>query len=261
MAGLREGVSRVVGDVVETGEMIAFKHTIFALPFAVISLITAATPGWPSARTWLWVGVAMVSARTAAMAFNRLADHRIDSMNPRTAGRALPAGRLSRRLAWIVTAVSAAVFIVAAANLNPLCLALAPPTLAVLLGYSYTKRMTAASHLWLGLALGIAPIGAWIAVTAHLAWPPVILAGAVSLWVAGFDIIYSLQDESFDRAHSLHSLPSTARRTSRPHPRRAFHVLAFVGFSPLCRAPQAGGGSGTRPSSQPASFSPGSIER
>jgi 4-hydroxybenzoate polyprenyltransferase len=240
MAGLREGVSRVVGDVVETGEMIAFKHTIFALPFAVISLITAATPGWPSARTWLWVGVAMVSARTAAMAFNRLADHRIDSMNPRTAGRALPAGRLSRRFAWIVTAVSAAVFIVAAANLNPLCLALAPPTLAVLLGYSYTKRMTAASHLWLGLALGIAPIGAWIAVTAHLVWPPVILAGAVSLWVAGFDIIYSLQDEIFDRAHSLHSLPAQLGGRRALILARAFHVLAFVGF--LLFAAAAGGG-------------------
>jgi len=229
MAGMMEGVSRIVGNVVETGEMIAFKHTIFALPFAVISLITAASPGWPSARTWLWVGVAMVSARTAAMAFNRLADHSIDSMNPRTAGRALPAGRLSRRFAWTVTAISAAVFIVAAANLNALCLALAPPTLAFLLGYSYTKRLTAASHLWLGLALGIAPIGAWIAVTADLAWPPVILAGAVSLWVAGSDIIYSLQDESADRAHALHSLPS------RSHPRPNLPRSCIRWFSPLCR--------------------------
>ena len=240
MAGMMEGVSRVVGGVVETGEMIAFKHTIFALPFAVISLITAASPGWPSARTWLWVGVAMVSARTAAMAFNRLADHSIDSMNPRTAGRALPAGRLSRRFAWTITAISATIFIFAAANLNTLCLALAPPTLAVLLGYSYTKRLTAASHLWLGLALGIAPIGAWIAVTAHLAWPPVILASAVSLWVAGFDIIYSLQDESFDRAHALHSLPAQLGGRRALTLARAFHVLAFVGF--LLFAAAAGGG-------------------
>jgi len=240
MAGLREGVSRVVGDVVETGEMIAFKHTIFALPFAVISLITAAAPGWPSARTWLWVGVAMVSARTAAMAFNRIADHKIDSMNPRTAGRALPAGRLSRRFAWTVTAISAAVFIIAAASLNPLCLVLAPPTLAVLLGYSYAKRWTAASHLWLGLALGMAPIGVWIAVTAHLAWPPVILAIAVSLWVAGFDVIYSLQDESFDRAHCLHSLPAQLGGRRALILARGFHVLAFVGF--LLFTVAAGGG-------------------
>ena len=240
MEGLRERASRVTGDVVETGEMIAFKHTIFALPFAVISLITAASPGWPPAQTWLWVGLAMVSARTAAMAFNRLADHNIDSMNPRTAGRALPAGRLSRRFAWIVTAVSAALFIAAAANLNPLCLALAPPTLAVLLGYSYAKRMTAASHLWLGLAIGIAPIGAWIAVTARLAWPPVILASAVSLWVAGFDIIYSLQDESFDRAHSLHSLPAQLGGHRALLLAGGFHVLAFVGF--LLFASAAGGG-------------------
>ena len=240
MAGMMEGVLRVVGGVVETGEMIAFKHTIFALPFAVISLITAASPGWPSARTWLWVGVAMVSARTAAMAFNRLADHSIDSMNPRTAGRALPAGRLSRRFAWTITAISATIFIFAAANLNALCLALAPPTLAVLLGYSYTKRLTAASHLWLGLALGIAPIGAWIAVTAHLAWPPVILASAVSLWVAGFDIIYSLQDESFDRAHALHSLPAQLGGRRALTLARAFHVLASVGF--LLFAAAAGGG-------------------
>ena len=240
MAGLREMASRVVGDLVETGEMIALKHTIFALPFAVISLITAASPGWPSAGTWLWVGVAMVSARTSAMAFNRLADHNIDSSNPRTASRALPAGRLSRRFTWTVTAVSAAVFIFAAANLNPLCLALAPPTLAVLLGYSYAKRMTAASHLWLGLALGIAPIGAWIAVTSRLAWPPVILASAVSLWVAGFDIIYSLQDESFDRAHSLHSLPAKLGGRHALVLARGFHVLAFVGF--LLFAAAAGGG-------------------
>jgi len=240
MAGLRERASRVVGDLLETGEMIAFKHTIFALPFAVISLITAASPGWPSAQTWLWVGVAMVSARTSAMAFNRLADHSIDSSNPRTADRALPAGRLSRRFAWTVTAISAAVFIFAAANLNPLCLALAPPTLAVLLGYSYAKRMTAASHLWLGLALGLAPIGAWIAVTSRLAWPPLILAGAVSLWVAGFDIIYSLQDESFDRAHSLHSLPAKLGGRHALILARGFHVLAFVGF--LLFAAAAGGG-------------------
>ena len=240
MAGLKDITARFLAGLRETGEMIAFKHTIFALPFAVISLITAAAPGWPTLRIWLWVAVAMVSARTAAMAFNRLADHRIDTDNPRTVGRALPAGRLSRNFAWAVTAVSAALFLVAAASLNPLCLVLAPPALAVLLGYSFAKRFTAASHLWLGLALGIAPVGAWIAVAGRIGWPAIVIAASVALWVAGFDVIYSLQDEAFDREHSLHSLPA------RVGGRRAlvlawiFHLLAFVGF--LAFAVAAGGG-------------------
>ena len=220
--------------------MIAFKHTVFALPFAIIALITAADPGWPTPRIWLWVFVAMVAARTAAMAFNRLADHRIDTDNPRTADRALPAGRLSRNFAWAVTAVSAALFIFAAASLNPLCLVLAPPAMAVLLGYSYAKRFTTASHLWLGVALGIAPIGAWIAVTGSVDWPALVLAGAVSLWVAGFDVIYSLQDEFFDRKHALHSLPARLGGASALVLARLFHLAAFAGFFVFALA--AGGG-------------------
>lgn len=240
MAGLKTTCSRVVRDLHETGEMIAFKHTVFALPFAVVSLITAASPGWPEPRVWLWVGVAMVAARTAAMAFNRLADHAIDSENPRTADRALPAGRLSRQFAWAITGLAAAIFLLAAAQLNRLCLVLAPPTLAVLLGYSYAKRFTTGSHLWLGLALGIAPVGAWIAVTGSLTWPPVVLAAAVCLWVAGFDVIYSLQDDSFDREHGLRSLPARFGRGRALHLARLFHVLAFVGFAVFAVA--AGGG-------------------
>lgn len=240
MAGLTGATVRVLAGLRETGEMIAFKHTIFALPFAVISLITAAAPGWPTARTWLWVAVAMVSARTAAMAFNRLADHRIDTDNPRTAGRALPAGRLSRNFAWTVTGISAALFLFAAASLNPLCLVLAPPALVVLLGYSYAKRFTASSHLWLGLALGIAPVGAWIAVTGRVEWPALALAVAVALWVAGFDVIYSLQDEVFDREHALHSLPARIGGRRALVVARFFHFLAFAGF--LAFAMAAGGG-------------------
>ena len=232
--------SRVATDLRETAEMIAFKHTIFALPFAVIALITAAAPGWPSPRIWLWVAAAMVSARTAAMAFNRLVDHQIDAANTRTAGRALPAGRLSRRFAWLVTGASSAVFILAAASLNALCLALAPPALAVLLGYSYAKRFTAAAHLWLGVALGIAPVGAWIAVTGRPEWPALVLAGAVSLWVAGFDVIYSLQDERFDRDHALHSLPARLGSVRSLTLARISHILAFCGF--LAFAFAAGGG-------------------
>ena len=174
------------------------------------------------------------------MAFNRLADHRIDIDNPRTAGRALPAGRLSRNFAWALTGFSAALFLFAAASLNSLCLVLAPPSLAVLLGYSYAKRFTATSHLWLGLALGIAPVGAWIAVTGKVEWPALVLAGAVALWVAGFDVIYSLQDEDFDRQHALHSLPARVGGRHALAIARGFHLLAFAGF--LAFALAAGGG-------------------
>jgi len=240
MAGLTVNTGRILAGIRETGEMIAFKHTVFALPFAVISLITAAAPGWPMGRTWLWVAVAMVSARTTAMAFNRLVDHRIDTANPRTAGRSLPTGRLSRNFAWIVSGVAAALFLFAAASLNSLCLVLAPPALAVLLGYSYAKRFTATSHLWLGFALGIAPVGAWIAVTGKVEWPALALAGAVALWVAGFDVIYSLQDEKFDREHALHSLPVRVGGRLALAIARAFHLLAFAGF--LAFALAAGGG-------------------
>jgi 4-hydroxybenzoate polyprenyltransferase len=240
MAGLTDAASQLFTGLRETGEMIAFKHTVFALPFAVIALITAAAPKWPTYWTWLWVAVAMVSARTAAMAFNRLADHRIDTENPRTSGRALPAGRLSRHFAWAVTGIAAAVFLVAAALLGPLCLVLAPPALVVLLGYSFSKRFTTASHLWLGIALGIAPVGAWIAVTGTIEWEAVVLAAAVALWVAGFDVIYSLQDEAFDRESALHSLPARVGGKHALRIARLCHVLAFVGFSAFALA--AGGG-------------------
>lgn len=232
--------SRVLSNLRETGEMIAFKHTIFALPFAVISLITAPAPSWPSLATWLWVALAMVSARTAAMSFNRLADHHIDADNPRTAARALPAGRLGRPFAWGVTTVSAALFLIAAGALDPLCLVLAPPALAVLLGYSYTKRFTAASHLFLGFSLGIAPIGAWIAVVGGLSWPPLVLGAAVCFWVAGFDVIYSLQDEDFDRDRGLHSLPAKIGGQRALRAARCLHLLAFIGFFAFATA--AGGG-------------------
>ncbi len=229
-----------LGNLGEAAEMVAFKHTVFALPFAVMSLITAAGEDWPTLRVWLVVLVAMVTARTAAMSFNRLVDHTIDAANPRTAGRSLPAGRLSRRFAWGLTVVSALVFVLAAASLNRLCMVLAAPTLAVLLGYSYAKRFTAAAHLWLGAALGIAPIGAWIAVTAGLAAPPLILGAAVMLWVAGFDTIYSLQDEGFDRAHDLRSLPARLGGRRALLLARSFHLLALAGF--LAFAVAAGGG-------------------
>lgn len=231
---------RAFASIRETADMVAFKHSVFALPFAVMSLIAAAAPGWPSPRVWLWVLVAMVAARTAAMSFNRLADHRLDADNPRTAARALPAGRLSRSFAWTVTVASAGLFVVAAAMLNRLCLRLALPTLAVLLGYSYAKRFTPAAHLWLGGALGLAPIGAWIAETGSLAAPPLVLACAVTMWVAGFDIIYSLQDEDFDRQRGLRSLPAALGGGLALLVARMFHAIALAGF--VIFAVLAGGG-------------------
>jgi len=240
MAPTPEVGTSLVEDLGEAAEMIAFKHSVFALPFALMSLITAAGAGWPSARVWIWVVIAMVAARTAAMSFNRLADHQIDFQNPRTVNRSLPAGRLSRRFTWVVTIASAAVFVLAASRLNSLCLWLALPTLGVLLGYSLAKRFTSAAHLWLGFALGIAPIGAWIAVTGSIAAPSVVLGAAVMFWVAGFDTIYSLQDEDFDRTHGLKSLPSKVGADRALWIARIFHLAALAGFSIF--AVEAGGG-------------------
>lgn len=188
-------------------EMIKFEHTVFALPFALISALVA-TDGIPAWATLGWILAAMVGARSAAMTFNRIADARIDAENPRTAKRALPAGQVGLWEAWLLLAVSSAVFAYAAYRLNPLAFALSPLALAVLLFYSYTKRFTSWSHLVLGFCLGIAPVGAWIAVTGKLELTPIALLAAVTLWTGGFDVIYSLQDIDFDRKKGLFSLPS-----------------------------------------------------
>jgi len=190
-----------------TAELVAFPHTIFALPFAFLGMILGAG-GVPSLRQVGWITVAMVGARTAAMAFNRIVDRRIDAANPRTTSRPLPSGRLDARWAAGVTALSILVFLWAAWMLRPLCLALAPLALAIVLGYSWTKRFTWLSHLVLGLALAIAPVGAWIAVMGPPSWAPFLLAVAVTCWTAGFDIIYACQDVAFDRGHALSSIPA-----------------------------------------------------
>ncbi|KAA0253993.1 4-hydroxybenzoate octaprenyltransferase [Acidobacteria bacterium ACD] len=187
--------------------LIVFAHTLFALPFALLSAVIAAG-GIPESRTLLWILAAMVGARSAAMAFNRIVDRELDAKNPRTARREIPAGVVPLGGAVLFTIASAALFVFAASRLNPLCFALSPVALAVVLGYSFTKRVTWASHLVLGLSLAIAPVGAWIAVTGSLATLPVLLGLAVLLWVAGFDVIYSLQDVAFDREHGLWSLPA-----------------------------------------------------
>ena len=187
-------------------EMIKFEHTIFALPFAIMSAFLA-SDGLPPLDKLGWILVAMVGARSCAMAFNRIADAHLDAQNPRTEGRAIPAGIISKAAVWIFTLVSAGLLVLAAFMLNPLAFALSPVALAVVMGYSYAKRFTHLSHLWLGLALAIAPVGAWIAIQGAFGWPPIVLCVAVMLWTAGFDIIYACQDWEFDHRTGLHSIP------------------------------------------------------
>src|SRR5437763_6430136 len=189
-----------------TLEMIKWEHSIFALPFALCGAMLAAG-GLPTAHQLIWIVIAMVAARSAAMAFNRLADASIDAANPRTTTRALPAGQLTPLFVTTFIVASSAIFVVAAAQLNRLALWLSPVALAVLLLYSYTKRFTRWSHLVLGLALGIAPAAAWIAVRGSLDLRILLLTAAVTFWVAGFDVLYACQDFQFDCQAGLHSIP------------------------------------------------------
>jgi 4-hydroxybenzoate polyprenyltransferase len=190
-----------------TLEMIKWEHSVFALPFALMGAVLAAG-GWPAWRTLGWIVVCMVAARTAAMAFNRLVDARLDAANPRTAMRALPAGKLSMGFVGVFTAAACVAFVAGAAMLNTLTLELAPVALGVVLAYSYMKRVTRWSHLVLGLALGIAPAAAWIAVRGTLAPRAVLLTAIVMLWVGGFDVLYACQDCEHDRSAGLFSVPA-----------------------------------------------------
>ena len=211
--------------------MIKWEHSIFALPFALTGAVLAAG-GWPPLRVLGWIIVCMVSARSAAMAFNRLADADIDAANPRAATRALPAGLVSKGFVITFTVVCCAVFLLAAAMLNRLTLALAPLALAVILAYSYMKRVTRWSHLVLGLALGIAPAAAWIAVRGSLAPRGALLTGIVLLWVGGFDVLYACQDFEHDCRVGLHSVPQAFGVRGAFWIARAMHagmaVLLFV---------------------------------
>jgi 4-hydroxybenzoate polyprenyltransferase len=186
--------------------MIKFEHSVFALPFALTGALLARR-GWPTWRELAWLVLAMVGARSAAMSFNRLADLKFDALNPRTKTRALPAGHLSPGFAAGFTAASCALLLVAAFELSPLAFKLSPLALIVVLSYSYTKRFTWLSHFILGACLGASPVAAWIALRSDLKVGVVILAAAVTLWVAGFDIIYACQDVDFDRQHGLESIP------------------------------------------------------
>jgi len=214
-------------------EMIKFEHSIFALPFALTGTLLAAryggpVPGWPALRQIVWIVVAMVGARSAAMTMNRIADLRYDRLNPRTASRALATGALSLGFAWAFTLGSAAVLVVAAWELNRLALALSPVALAVLFLYSYTKRFTAWSHVVLGFCLGMSPAAAWIAVTGSLDARMVILCAAVTLWVAGFDVLYACQDLEFDRAAGLYSVPKRFGIAGALLIARGMHVVMIV---------------------------------
>ena len=206
---------------VATLEMIRFSHTLFALPFALLAAVLAAN-GLAPAGTLVKILLAMVGARSAAMAHNRLVDRHIDAANPRTSSRALPAGVLSVTYVRIFLAASSLLFLAAAASLNRLTLILAPVALALLFFYAYTKRFTWLSHAVLGLCLGIAPVGAWIAVLGRLDWVPVLLGLAVLLWTAGFDLLYALQDEEHDRRVGLFSIPA------RWGARRALQISALL---------------------------------
>jgi 4-hydroxybenzoate polyprenyltransferase len=187
--------------------MIKFEHTVFALPFAFIGALLA-RGGLPAWRQLLWIVGAMVGARSAAMAFNRIADVRFDKLNPRTRERALVTGKLTMQFAVLFTTAMSLLFVFSAWKLNPLCFYLSFPALAILFFYSYTKRFTALSHLVLGFAIGMAPLAAWLAIRGQFALAPILLSAAVMFWIAGFDVIYALQDTEFDQKANLFSLPA-----------------------------------------------------
>jgi 4-hydroxybenzoate polyprenyltransferase len=225
---------------------VRFSHSVFALPFALAGALLAArrTPvTWASVG---WILVAMVAARSAAMGFNRLVDARFDALNPRTAGRELPRGAMSRLEAAIFVAAAAAVFVFAAWRLNPLCFALSPLALAIVFWYSLAKRVTVWTQLFLGLAMAVAPVGGWLAAGGRGGWEPWLLALAIGTWVGGFDVLYACQDLEFDRAHGLRSIPSRFGVRASLAISRAMHVVtvaalvALVGVIPLGRIYLAG---------------------
>ena len=195
-----------IGKLRTTLEMIKFEHSIFALPFALVAAMLA-VHGWPTWREVFWLIVAMVGARSAAMTFNRIADRKFDALNPRTRMRALPAGRLTLRFATGFTVFSCGLLALAAWELSPLAFKLSPVAIAVLLFYSYTKRFTLLSHLVLGIADGLAPVAAWIALRNNVSLSVLLLGAAVAFWVGGFDLIYACQDIEFDRRIGIHSIP------------------------------------------------------
>ena len=224
------GPSRLIAYI----NLVKLPHTVFALPFALVGVVLASYRHRLRLADIGWVILAFSAARFAAMAFNRIVDRRMDAENPRTAMREIPRGVIGVNAAWIAVVVAAAVFIVSAGQLNTLCLALSPLALAGVLGYSYTKRFTRWSHLVLGAGLGIAPVGGYLAITGAWSrpwWLLVALAAAVTAWVGGFDILYALADERFDREHGLHSLPAAVGERRAIYVARALHVITIVALA------------------------------
>ena len=240
----REGQTFAGGSaLVRYANFVKLPHTIFALPFALVGVVLAS---YVAPVTWsivVWVAVAFTAARFAAMGFNRIADRHIDARNPRTAMRELPSGAMTVREAWLAVIAACALFLFAAWRLNPLCLALAPLALAWVFAYSFTKRFTRLAHLVLGLGLGIAPAGGYLAVTARWSdpwWLLPALAAAVMSWVGGFDIFYALQDIDFDREHGLHSIPAALGARRSIWVARALHLLTVVALAAVGVAVGAG---------------------
>ena len=224
-------------------QMIKVEHTVFALPFAFLGMVMA-SDGWPAGSTVGWIVVAMVGARSAAMGFNRLVDRDLDARNPRTAARHLPAGLLTPGAVRLFVVASLGLLVLAAWRLNPLALKLSPLAIAVVLSYSYTKRFTFLSHVILGLGISAAPLGAWIAVRGDVAPAAFVLAFVVLCWVAGFDVLYALQDTDFDREQGLHSIPARFGVTGALWFSAALHVLmlgALVSLPFLHSEPLGGG--------------------
>src|SRR5712664_906468 len=207
---------------------VRFSHSVFALPFALAGALLAARR---AAVTWTaigWILLAMVAARSAAMGFNRLADARLDALNPRTAARELPRGAMSRREATAFVLMASAVFVYAAYRLNPLCFALSPVALAIVFWYSLAKRYTTWTQLFLGLAMAVAPVGGWLAVGGRGGWEPWLLAAAIGAWIGGFDVLYACQDLEFDRAHGLRSIPVRYGVPASLAISRVMHLLAVT---------------------------------
>ena len=231
-----------MNTIAKYSSLVKFSHTVFAMPFALISLTYAlcTVPEQTPQRWWVLlvqVVLCMVFARNVAMGFNRWADRDIDAANPRTAGREIPAGQISPRAALTFVAINAALFIVTASTINILTAVLSPVALAVVMAYSYCKRFTSLAHLVLGLSLGIAPAGAYIAATGHLTLAPCVLSLLVITWCAGFDIIYALQDSDFDRSHGLHSIPARFSASTALGISIALHAVstaALAWFASMC---------------------------
>lgn len=228
--GLRDGGPSEGGLLAYLGlfvRLVKFEHSVFALPFAYSAAFLAA-PGIPGFWTMFWITLAMVGARSLAMALNRLFDTRIDALNPRTAGRELPAGRLGSLDVWVFSGASLAVLLLAVFNLPRVTWFLWPIPVAAFVLYPFTKRWTWLCHLFLGATIGLGPVGAWVAVTGQVTWEPFLLGAAVALWIAGFDIIYACMDVDFDRGHGIHSIPADFGLTPGLWATRVLHAISVV---------------------------------